>query len=154
MDQAKKMGLDYFAVTDHNILPTKWIRDDVLTIPGIEITSSKGHFNALGLKKWIDWRPTCMDGGMETEEGMNRILAEAKFAGALVSINHPMLKPWEWQFKTTPLSLVDVIEIWNDPTYKDNPAATEEALQLWDILWNDGHRIYGIGGSRFTLKTG
>ncbi|WP_167834306.1 CehA/McbA family metallohydrolase [Mesobacillus selenatarsenatis] len=152
MDQAKKMGLDYFAVTDHNIIPTKWIKDDMLTIPGIEITSSKGHFNALGLKQWVDWRPTCTDGGMETEEGMNRVIGEVRSAGALVSINHPMLQPWEWQFRTTPLSLVDVIEIWNDPTYKDNPAATEEALQLWDILWNDGHRIYGIGGSDSHLR--
>jgi hypothetical protein len=152
MAQAKKMGLDYFAVTDHNILPTKWLKDDMLTIPGVEITSSKGHFNALGLKKWIDWRPTCTDGGMETEEGMNRIISEVKEAGAIVSINHPMLKPWEWQFETTPLSAIDVIEIWNDPTYKDNPRATEEALKLWDILWNDGHRIYGIGGSDSHLR--
>ncbi|MBS8265721.1 hypothetical protein DYI25_14940 [Mesobacillus boroniphilus] len=152
MDQAKKMGLDYFAATDHNILPTKWLKDDMLTIPGVEITSSKGHFNALGLTKWIDWRPTCEDGGMETEAGMNRILAETKEAGAIVSINHPMLKPWEWQFKETLLSAVDVIEIWNDPTYKDNPKATEKALTLWDTLWNDGHRIYGIGGSDSHLR--
>ncbi|MEW8969792.1 MAG: CehA/McbA family metallohydrolase [Mesobacillus sp.] len=152
MEQAKKMGLDYFAVTDHNILPTKWIKDGVLPIPGIEITSSKGHFNALGLKRWVDWRPTCTDGGMESKEGMNRVIAEVKSAGAIVSINHPMLKPWEWQFKTTPLSLVDVIEIWNDPTYKNNPSATEEALHLWDILWNDGYRIYGIGGSDSHLR--
>jgi hypothetical protein len=152
MAQAKKMGLDYFAATDHNILPTKWLKDDMLTIPGVEITSSKGHFNALGLTKWIDWRPTCTDGGMETEEGMNRIISEVKAAGAVVSINHPMLKPWEWQFKTTPLSEVDVIEIWNDPTYKDNPVAAEEALKLWDTLWNDGHQIYGIGGSDSHLR--
>lgn len=147
MEQAKKMGLDYFTATDHNILPTKWLKDDLLVIPGIEITSTKGHFNALGLTTWVDWRPTCADGGMETDEGMTRILGEARKAGAIVSLNHPMLKPWEWQYKNTPLSAFDVIEIWNDPTYKDNPKATEEALSLWSILWNDGHRIYGIGGS-------
>lgn len=148
MTQAKKMNLDYFVATDHNILPTKWLaNDEVMVIPGVEITSSKGHFNALGLTKWIDWRPTCQDGGMETEHGMNRIIREVKAAGAIVSINHPMLKPWEWQYRKTPLAEIDVIEIWNDPTYKDNPLATEQALQLWDILWNDGYRIYGIGGS-------
>jgi hypothetical protein len=148
LKQAKKMNLDFFVATDHNILPTKWIHDsEMMILPGVEITSSKGHFNALGLSKWIDWRPTCTDGGMETEGGMNRIIREASEAGAIISINHPMLKPWEWQFTKTELSLIDVIEIWNDPTYKDNPLATEEALSFWNTLWNDGHRIYGIGGS-------
>ncbi|OAT81622.1 hypothetical protein A6P54_12680 [Bacillus sp. MKU004] len=148
LHQAKRMGLDFFTATDHNILPSKWIDDpDMMIVPGVEITSSKGHFNALGLSKWIDWRPICKDGGMETEEGMNRVINEARNSGAIISINHPMLKPWEWQFTETKLSLIDVIEIWNDPTYKDNPLATEEALAFWNTLWNDGHRIYGIGGS-------
>jgi hypothetical protein len=147
MSQAKVMELDFFVATDHNMIPTKWIGDQVMVIPGIEITSTKGHFNALGLTKWVNWRPSSQDGGMETEVGMNRIIREVKEAGAVVSINHPMLKPWEWQFQETELSEIDVIEIWNDPTYKDNPIATEQALHLWNVLWNDGHRIFGIGGS-------
>ncbi|KAA0548368.1 hypothetical protein FZW96_07275 [Bacillus sp. BGMRC 2118] len=148
LTQAKEMKLDYFVATDHNIIPTKWIKDDeLLVIPGVEITSSKGHFNALGLTKWVDWLPSSPDGGMETEEGMNRVISEVKESGAIFSINHPMLKPWAWEFNDTKLRDIDTIEIWNDPTYKDNPAATEEALKLWNELWNDGYRIYGIGGS-------
>lgn len=147
MESARNMGLDFFVATDHNILPTKWMKSDILVIPGIEITSSKGHFNAHGIRKWVDWRPSCEDGGMETEKGMNRILKEVKQAGGVRSINHPQLKPWEWQFKETLLKEIDVIEIWNDPTFKDNPKATEEALVLWDTLLNDGYRIAGIGGS-------
>lgn len=147
LDQARRMGLDFFVATDHNILPTKWLDSDMLIIPGIEVTSSKGHFNALGLTKWIDWRQTCEDGGMETEAGMKRIIIEAKEAGAVISMNHPMLKPWEWQLQDTEFKDLDVIEIWNDPTYKDNPQATEEILTIWNALWNDGHTIYGIGGS-------
>jgi hypothetical protein len=147
MEQAKKMNLDFFVSTDHNILPTKWVEDDMLVVPGVEITSSKGHFNALGLTKWVDWRPSSVDGGMETEQGMNRIIREVKASDAVVSMNHPMLQPWEWQYRNTLLADLDVIEIWNDPTYKDNPVATEQALQLWNTLWDDGHRIFGIGGS-------
>ncbi|WP_080843963.1 CehA/McbA family metallohydrolase [Cytobacillus gottheilii] len=147
MNQARKMGLDFFTITDHNILPTKWIEDELLTIPGMEITSSKGHFNAIGLTNWVDWRPAASDGGMETEEGMNRLIQECRSAGAIVSINHPMLKPWEWQFKETRLKDIGIIELWNDPTFKDNVKATEEILGLWSLLWNDGHQIYGIGGS-------
>lgn len=147
MDSAQNMELDFFVATDHNILPTKWLNDPILVIPGIEVTSSKGHFNALGLSSWIDWRLSSSDGGMETEQGMNRILKEVKEKGAIRSINHPMLAPWDWTFQETELAELDVIEIWNDPTFPDNVKATEEALILWDTLLMDGFVIYGIGGS-------
>ncbi|WP_186579902.1 CehA/McbA family metallohydrolase [Aquibacillus kalidii] len=148
IEQAKKMGLDFFVATDHNIIPTKWIDDpNMLVIPGVEITSSKGHFNALGVMNWLDWRPSLADGGMESETGINRLLHDVKKSGGLRSINHPMLKPWHWTFTDTLLSEVDTIEIWNDPTFADNIKATEQALILWDTLLNDGHRIFGIGGS-------
>ncbi|SES10098.1 hypothetical protein SAMN04487944_11828 [Gracilibacillus ureilyticus] len=147
MEQARKQGLDFFVATDHNVIPTNWVDSELLVIPGVEITSSKGHFNALGVDQWLDWRPTCQDGGMESEVGMNRLLRETKEANGVRSINHPLLRPWEWQFKQTDLREVDVIEIWNDPTYQDNPLATEHALKLWDELLLDGHKIYGIGGS-------
>ncbi|WP_456277506.1 CehA/McbA family metallohydrolase [Bacillus sp. AK128] len=147
MQQAKDMGLDFFVATDHNIVPTKWLKDEVLVIPGVEITAGKGHFNALGLSNWIDWRPTSPDGGIQTEEGMNRVIKEVKESGAIFSVNHPMLKPWAWEFQDTKLADIDTIEIWNDPTFKDNVIATEEALKLWNVLWNDGYRIFGLGGS-------
>ncbi|WP_243291588.1 CehA/McbA family metallohydrolase [Bacillus sp. FJAT-47783] len=147
MESARHMGLDFFVATDHNIIPTKWLKSDILVIPGVEITSTKGHFNALGVQKWVDWRPYGEDGGMESEKGMNRILKDVKDASGVRSINHPMLKPWDWQFTETLLEEVDVIEIWNDPTFKDNPKATEEVLHLWNKLLNDGYRIAGIGGS-------
>lgn len=144
---AKEMGLDFFVATDHNIIPTKWLKDSALVIPGVEITSSKGHFNALGVRSWVDWRPTASDMGMESERGMNRILKEVGSQGALRSINHPLLRPWHWTFKETLLSEIDVLEIWNDPTFPDNVDATEQALVLWDTLLNDGYTIPGIGGS-------
>ncbi len=147
MESARNMELDFFVATDHNILPTKWLEDRILVIPGIEVTSSKGHFNALGLSSWVDWRYSSPDGGMESEQGMNRILKEVKEKGAIRSINHPMLAPWDWTFHETELSQMDVIEIWNDPTFPDNRRATEEALVLWDTLLSDGFVIYGIGGS-------
>lgn len=152
MDQALKMGLDFFVATDHHVVPTGWIEDKVLVIPGIEVTSTKGHFNALGIRKWLDYRITSPDGGMEKEEGMMRLLRETREFGGLTSLNHPRLEPWHWQFRDTPLKLIDTIEIWNDPTYPFNPQATEEALKLWNLLWNEGYRIWGIGGSDSHLR--
>lgn len=147
MEQAEKMGLDFFVTTDHNVLPCKWVMGKVLAIPGIEITSESSHFNALGLNCWIDFRTSCKDGGLDTEEGMNRLLKEAKAKGSLASINHPELYPWQWLHKETLIENIDTMEIMNDPTYPTNPAATEKALVIWDLLWKNGYRIWGIGGS-------
>jgi hypothetical protein len=147
LEQAYRMGLDFFVVTDHNLLSTSWPKGRTLVIPGIEITSEYGHWNALGLRQWIDWRSCSSDGGMDTQQGMNRLMEEAEQQGALRSINHPMLAPWAWVHEDTPLALVDCMEIWNDPTYHSNPAATEKALVLWSVLWNEGCSVTGIGGS-------
>ncbi|WP_051556643.1 CehA/McbA family metallohydrolase [Alkalihalobacterium bogoriense] len=147
VEQAQKNGLDFFVATDHHVMTTGWSSDEFLVIPGIEITSTKGHFNALGPKGWIDWRFYEHDGGMETEEGMKRVLQDTKQVGALRSLNHPFLKPWHWVFQETKLDEFDCIEIWNDPTYQQNTAATEDALHVWSVLWNEGFFLPGIGGS-------
>lgn len=146
-ENAVALGLDFFVVTEHNVLPCKWAEADILVIPGMEITSPSSHFNALGLRQWIDFRINSEDGGMLTEEGMNRLLGQAKEKGALRSINHPELYPWQWLYEETPIENIDTIEIINDPTYLQNREATEKALKLWTLLWRDGHKIWGIGGS-------
>lgn len=147
MEQAEIMGLDFFVATDHNIVSTSWPKGKALVIPGVEITSHYGHWNALGLRQWVDWRPGSPDGGMDSGLGTNRLMTEVGQQGALRSINHPMLSPWAWMHEDTQLANVDSIEICNDPTYQTNPAATEKALVLWSTLWNEGCRLTGIGGS-------
>ena len=148
LEEAKKQNLDFFVTTEHNIIHTGFPKSNILVIPGIEITDLKGHFNAIGIKKWIDWTYDSEDGGIYTESGMNRVLSEAGTACAIRSINHPNLAPWSWEFKKTLLENIDTIEIWNDPTFPGNNfMATQQALELWDILWRDGYNIWGIGGS-------
>ncbi|MEX3615171.1 CehA/McbA family metallohydrolase [Paenibacillus glucanolyticus] len=146
-EQAVKQGLDFFTATDHNVLSTSWPIGDVLVIPGVEITAGDGHWNALGLRQWMDWRSSAADGGLTTQQGMDRLMKEAAEQGAVCSINHPMLVPWAWQYGETSLSAVHSIEIWNDPTYSPNPVAAEKALELWSVCWNAGHKLTGIGGS-------
>ncbi|MDQ3342501.1 MAG: CehA/McbA family metallohydrolase [Actinomycetota bacterium] len=146
-EQASARGLDFFSITEHNLLTTGWPTDDVLVVPGTEVTSSAGHFNAIGVQRWLEWRPNAADGGCETSEGMTRLLADTRAQGAVASINHPLLPPWAWRWTDTPLDAFDAIEIWNDPTYPRNEEATEATLRLWSRLSEDGHRITGIGGS-------
>jgi hypothetical protein len=144
--QAVGQGLDFMVITEHNFLTTGWPETELLVIPGVEVTSSKGHFNILGVCEWIEWFGSESQPVFETVEGMTAILKEAREQGAVCSMNHPELVPWEWQHDVC-LDAFDTIEIWNDPTYPDNTAATEKALQLWDVLWAHGVILWGIGGS-------
>lgn len=150
MDMAAKQGLDFFVATDHNIVPTSWHEEtNTLVIPGTEVTSTLGHFNVINPNTSPFVKNSIRD--MYDEEGTNRIIAE-DYGDALVSINHPFLKGCPWIYKDTILGNIDTIEIINDPTYPDNPIATEQALIAWDILLNDGYRITGIGGSDSHLR--
>jgi hypothetical protein len=145
--QAIRKGLDFFVATDHNVMPTAWPSMGPLVIPGMEITSSQGHFNAIGLRCWLDWRPNAADGGMESREGMNRIFREAADAGAIRSINHSMREQHLWKFHELELTEVDVLEVINCPMFPPSRMGNELALKAWDTLWNEGWRIPGIGGS-------
>lgn len=145
--QAMQRELDFIVITEHNMLTTGWPETDLLVIPGVEITSSKGHFNILGIREWID-----LDGGqslpdLETSHGIQKILTKSREVGAVCSLNHPALKPWHWNWPEIRIDGFDTIEIWNDPTFPTNPQATEEALAIWDLLWAEGQRLIGIGGS-------
>lgn len=151
--QAREAGLDYIAATDHNIVPTSWPKTDLLVIPGTEITARSGHWNALGLGKCIDFNRNLPDGGMSTEHGMNRLLRDAGASGAVCSINHPMSESFEWTLHETELSLIDAVEIINAPQAKSQAEANEKALLVWNVLWNEGYRKTGIGGSDFHFNT-
>ncbi|WP_342506619.1 CehA/McbA family metallohydrolase [Sporosarcina sp. FSL K6-2383] len=150
MVSAKNRQLDFFVATDHNIVPTSWVNDSsILVLPGIEVTAPLGHFNIVNTNTSPFVKNRLED--MLTEQGMNKII-NGHYGNALISINHPFLTEWKWLLKDTPLHKVDTLEIWNDPTYADNPQATEWALTAWDILLKDGHKITGVGGSDSHLK--
>lgn len=143
--QAAVRGLDFFAITDHNIMPHRWPKSGVRVIPGIEITSfGRGDWNAIGLDRWPDWRHASRDGGIGTQEGMDRLMAEAGSRGALRSLNHPLTVPWAWMFPDTPLAELDALEIANTAT---DGANTEKMLVVWSAAWNEGVRLAGLGGS-------
>ncbi|EGL17310.1 CehA/McbA family metallohydrolase [Paenibacillus sp. HGH0039] len=148
MESSLRQQLNFIVVTEHNHRHTTWpSHDRLLALPGMEVTAFQGHWNVLGI---TDWLPLYDEDGtltMEDAEGMNRIIAAAREQGAVCSLNHPYLAPWDWRFGRTELSLFHAIEIWNDPTYEGNAEAAERALMLWDACWARGLRLAGIGGS-------
>lgn len=144
MRTAEKMNLDFTVTTEHNILPTGWCSNNkTLIIPGTEITLEDGHFNIFGLDRLPSIKSEC-----SYEEMVINILKEQyKNKRSICSINHPVLEFWKWKFYNVELKYIDTLEICNDPTYYLAKDSNDNAIRLLDILWNDGYKIWGVGGS-------
>ncbi|MGH2522130.1 MAG: CehA/McbA family metallohydrolase [Anaerolineales bacterium] len=156
---AKAEGLDFFAITDHNTIDSfPYFGDDpgLLVIPGIEVTFQEGHFNVFGIegqREWVDpllaersWRDVKLGGRYQTT---TEVMQAASAQGLLNSINHPLLKPWEWRDGATELSHLTCLEVWNDPSWPDNKRDNPRAVALWTELLDAGYRITAIGGSDY-----
>jgi hypothetical protein len=134
----RQVGLDYFALTDHNTI-SHW--DDLtrlndgapLLIPGEEITMYGGHANVWGLDDWIDFRGT-------NDERVERLIEDANRRGSMFSINHPDSPiPWEHDG----VRGYQAVEVWNAPWRWFN----EPALLRWTGHLDRGDRMVAVGGS-------
>lgn len=157
LDTARREGLDFFTITDHNTLAAYaefGQPDDMLIIPGLEVTFDHGHFNVFGIEHALPWAEPFCPGPTEikladTPHTLANLLREAAQAGLLTSINHPLLPPWAWLEGEADLAHVRCVEIWNDPGWMDNRVANPAAVELWSAWLNAGYRITAIGGSDF-----
>ncbi|MBB6731720.1 CehA/McbA family metallohydrolase [Cohnella zeiphila] len=135
----KEKGLAFAAFTDHNNasqnLSTLAADDGLVLIPGVELTSYKGHANLLGAMDALD------DFRVLTPEQASDALRRAADKGSLVSLNHPFCNdcPWELGFDVP----FDAIEVWNGPWRPLN----EAAVQWWQEQLSAGRKIVAIGGS-------
>ncbi len=126
--RAEKEGLDFYAVTDHNVWQKKWPLTSCMVLPGIEITQEIGHANRI-------------------KAGNHEIF----------SLNHPFLDQWSWKYMDLQLSKLSCLEVENNPTFAYDPChntenANKKAVKLSDLLWADGYRICAVGGSDVHLK--
>ncbi|MGB1250393.1 MAG: CehA/McbA family metallohydrolase [Candidatus Promineifilaceae bacterium] len=159
--EARTKQLDFFSITDHNVLSAYdqfGDHDDMLIIPGIEVTMKYGHFNVFGISgmpDWVEGLPHTQEDythHMRTGEAQytpNELLRLTRSQGLFNSINHPLLGVWTWLDHETDLRLVDFLEIWNDPSWPDNETSNPNAVALWTRWLNAGHRITAIGGTDF-----
>lgn len=149
MKKAQDMSLDFYVATEHNLLHTGWRETSIMVLPGVEITTCRGHLNLFGITK----RPTLLDELIRTgeesklEEYMLKIVEQANEEKWLVSINHPFLHVWKWHLRNIPLAKVQCLEIINDPTYIYAEEANRRTVRFIDFLWSHGIQIYGVGGS-------
>ncbi len=146
IDEGIKKNLDFFFITEHNILATGFAEKKGFNVfPGYELTTKIGHFNVPGLRFIPEG--VISKGPEPTWSDLEKFIKNFRGNGALLSINHPFMVPWQWQYNDLPLSWIDSIEIITDPYDKYLGDANEKAFALIDILWNNGYRITGIGGS-------
>lgn len=153
---AKEMNLDFAVSTEHNIVPTGWKKDDeLLIIPGTEITLEDGHFNILGIRKFplsLDLKKIIENEKFKSsneiqENIVKELVTTYRDEKAVYSVNHMVLEFWKWKFLNIRLDKFQTIEICNDPTYYLGAKSNDRVIKMLDVLWNDSYRIYGIGGS-------
>lgn len=150
LEAAAARGLDFVAVTEHNttshiqaLAEAQPYYDDLLLIPGREITTFHGHANVFGTTAPIDFQL----GGPKAPD-VGTILDQAESAGGLVSINHPALPSGEacmgcgWTAPTD-FARIPLLEVVNGVT----ASGPLSGIGVWEGLLNAGHRITAIGGS-------
>lgn len=157
-DTARRIGLDFLAMTDHNVVSQNFdlarsAGSDVLLIAGEEMTNwFHGHATVTGIEvgDWLDWRQTPV--GLPLPSGepgvrIQRFLADAREMGAFVAAAHPLGLHLSWQFLADgdldPLARPDSFEVWTGPFQPDD----EAALLMWDDRLRRGWRVWANGGS-------
>jgi hypothetical protein len=128
---AEKHGFDFIVVTDHNTTSQNdfsFDKPDLMVIPGMELSTHRGHMNFLGVKEPIE------EFRVLDEEGLERQIATAHERGALAVLNHPFKPPSVWEYG---------YEVWNGPWSSCNLSA----LRWWQDRPAAGERIVAVGGS-------
>ena len=145
---AARRGLDFIAISDHNTTSSYDAErelqpyfDELLFIPGRELTTFYGHANAFGTTRFMDYRVAAAQ-----VPDANAMFRRARSLGAIISINHPEAPTGEicmgcgWTpAKPVDFSLVNSVEVVNG----GGPPAT----RFWEQLLREGRRPTAIGGS-------
>jgi hypothetical protein len=136
---AAEVGLDFLGVTDHNNVAHHAAYGSgggglPIVIPGVEVTTYGGHWNAWGTDRWWDFREP--DG-----PAVERAIAGAVGAGAFVSVNHP--KPFGPAWEYDDVTGFHAVEVWNGPWSRLNSVA----LSFWEARLRAGQRLVAVGGS-------
>lgn len=151
LDAAVARGLDFVAVTDHNttshfeaLRELAPYYDDLLILPGREITTFYGHANLFGPTAVVDFQL----GGPRAPKFAD-IQTQIEKAGGVLSINHPGLPSGElcmgcgWTAPDTDYARVQAIEVVNS----GNVEGPLSGMAFWEKRLDEGHRLTAIGGS-------
>lgn len=141
LNQAREAGLKFIALTDHNTFTQndEFIdREDLVVIPGVELTTYKGHANCWGVKRPFSH---FFYQNEDDEDQIMKYLGEAEESGALVSMNHPFYKDkWLWDMERHPFKFVEVINA-------KSVTGNRKAIDWWHGQLCKGKKMVAVGGS-------
>jgi hypothetical protein len=143
--------LDFLALTDHNTIAglaemAQAAPSELLTIPGMELTTFWGHALSLGIGHWIDWR---VESG---RRAMSEIASEVHTDGGLFIIAHPnsIGDPYctgcDWRYADMMPGPARVIEVWNG-VWDNDDSGNEGSLATWYHWLNQGYRLVATAGT-------
>lgn len=143
-------GLDFGVVTDHNDVhaDSEFIygnQSGFIGLPGIEITTGRGHFNAINFSRVVN--PDSDNG----ESSVQRIIDDVRNdPQALLQINHPDRADGGMAFLDWPLAgQFDLMEVWNGkrlPPYVIGEP-NQQTLERWLLMIRNGLYLPATGGS-------
>jgi hypothetical protein len=140
LEACRAAGYDAVALTDHNtnsgVTEALEVADSLglILVPGVEVTTFRGHAVALGVASVPEWRD------LETR-GMDHLAASVRGEGGLLSVAHPaalgspVCSGCAWEWSIDPAS-VDLWEAFSAP----RPEA-EVPLALWRDMLGRGARV-------------
>ena len=157
VEAAENARLDFISITDHNnvghynaMRELQPFYDNVLLIPGREMTTEQGHANIFGTTDYVDHRL-----GEKTMPDMATMIEASHRTGALVSINHPgapndhRCRGCGWIAPDKTRGMVDAFEVMNAGNLWKQRAGADpmEDVAIWEAQIAKGGRITAIGGS-------
>jgi len=157
LEAAAARGLDFVALTEHNttshaqaLREHELFFDDMLLIPGREITTFFGHFNVFGVTTFVDFRVA-----PGIANSFEHIAEQVHALGGIVSINHPRLPSGEicmgcgWTMQDADLSLADAVEAINGSAAEagGGPEGPVSGIPFWLEALKSGQHLTALGGS-------
>lgn len=158
LQAATARGLDFVSVTDHNttsqanaLKELAPYFDNLVLIPGREITTFQGHANLFGTNAPLDFRLGSK--GVPDFAGLAR---QVQMTGGLLSINHPAMPSGEvcmgcgWSLADTDYAQVGAMEVVNGGGLAIAGGRADglfSGLKSWEAVLDAGHRITAVGGS-------
>ncbi|HEY0952666.1 CehA/McbA family metallohydrolase, partial [Nocardioides sp.] len=115
VEDARAAGLDFIGTAEHNTSTAqrtwgRYVTDDLLVIPGEEVTTRAGHWLATGVPAgtWIDWRYRPED------DRLAGFTQRVRDLGGLSVAAHPNIPvpSIRWDFDPG-FAEVDAVEVWN-----------------------------------------
>jgi hypothetical protein len=139
---ARRNGLDFLAITDHNqMVPAQSLPrvPGITLIPGIEWTHYQGHASFLGVDQPYEGSFLA-----NTPEEVLERFESARSCGALICLDHPFdeLCPFKFDMGVLPF---DCLEAWNGPMRESNL----RAVGYWQSLLMAGKKVPICGGSDY-----